>query len=451
MLAPCDSGSDSRSSSKPRLAPFYSPRTNPTRHPLPRDLYSCSPKDCLVSPKASRELVRDVATGRSHRLSFWRRVSSRPSWYRPSVAVDTRQGTMSAPTSSDYELLTEHFGYPPVALLDDIINTVNVLSDRAIDSVERLLLSIPPQKLGFSSSTSKKSKDKGNAADDISPEEAAKLEIENGTHQLETLLNASIDKKFDLFELYVMRYILTVRPEHQPYMRLAHYDGLDLAPGPQPDRPTAESVTALRRRLQASQKLHVALEAEKARNDALLRRLRGMLGMRDPDVKAEAEGTEPSPFGFLRDKGNLEEGGTEQPITTTTEFTLSQLQALRSLSTSLRTILSDLGPADAANAEGDEDDDGKQPAEGKKSWRRERAEYIEASSRKYLERSGGLELGPRGEVRDGEWQGGGRGLTRGEVEGLEKVAAALGSGSASAKEGGGGGSGAGGSDAMDES
>ncbi|KND91664.1 Kinetochore-associated protein MTW1 [Tolypocladium ophioglossoides CBS 100239] len=412
----------------------------------------------LFLQKASRGLAHNTVTGRSHRLNFWRRVSSRRASLTGDhlVAVDTRQGAMSAPPSSDYELLTEHLSYPPVALLDDIINTVNVLSDRAIDSVERLLLSIPPQKLGFSSNTSKKSKDKDNAAADLSPEEAAKLEIENGTHQLETLLNASIDKKFDLFELYVMRYILTVRPEHQPYMRLAHYDGLDLAPGPQPDRPTAGSVTALRRRLQASQKLHVALEAERARNDALLRRLRGVLGIRDGDVKTEEDGTQPSPFGFLRDKGNLEEGGTEQPITTTTEFTLSQLQALRSLSTSLRTILPDLGTEDTADAEGDDaDDDGEQHADGKKSWRRERAEYIEASSRKYLERSGGLELGPRGEVRDGEWQGEGRGLTKGEVEGLEKVAALLESGSGRAKEGGGGGgsggSGEGGSDAMDES
>ncbi|PHH67771.1 hypothetical protein CDD83_6425 [Cordyceps sp. RAO-2017] len=48
---------------------------------------------------------------------------------------------MAASDEPDYELLTEHFGYPPAALLDDIINTVNVLADRALDSVERLLLS----------------------------------------------------------------------------------------------------------------------------------------------------------------------------------------------------------------------------------------------------------------------------------------------------------------------
>ncbi|KAK4077615.1 hypothetical protein Purlil1_12295 [Purpureocillium lilacinum] len=429
---------------------------------------------------------------------------------------------MAAPAAnSDYELLTEHLGYPPVALIDDIINTVNVLADRALDSVERLLLSIPPQKLGFSSSSigggSKKSKDLrcGTAAvfaaendnngqvqqqqqQQLSPEEAAKREIENGTHQLETLLNASIDKNFDLFELYTMRNILSVRPDDQPYMRLAHYDGLDFSGagtttiqegqgeqgrqqgGVDPDRPTSESVTALRRRLQASQRLQAALEAERARNDVLLRRLRGVLGVRDDDddddapVKTEDAGAaqgegddqEPAsscaPLKFLSDKGTLEDGGTDQPVTTTAEFALSQLQALRALSTSLRTLLPDLGALDddtaaAADADDNDNEDEQAAVKGSKTWRRQRAEYIEASSRKYLERAGGLELGPRGEVRDGDWQGQGRGLGREEVEGLERAAAVLASASASAAGGGvgddGGPSGStrGGDDAMDES
>ncbi len=407
------------------------------------------------------------------------------------------------------------------ALIDDIINTVNVLADRALDSVERLLLSIPPQKLGFSSSSigggGKKSKDLrcGTAAvfaaendnngqvqqqqqQQLSPEEAAKREIENGTHQLETLLNASIDKNFDLFELYTMRNILSVRPDDQPYMRLAHYDGLDFSGagtttiqegqgeqgrqqgGVDPDRPTSESVTALRRRLQASQRLQAALEAERARNDVLLRRLRGVLGVRDDDddddapVKTEDAGAaqgegddqEPAsscaPLKFLSDKGTLEDGGTDQPVTTTAEFALSQLQALRALSTSLRTLLPDLGALDddtaaAADADDNDNEDEQAAVKGSKTWRRQRAEYIEASSRKYLERAGGLELGPRGEVRDGDWQGQGRGLGREEVEGLERAAAVLASASASAAGGGvgddGGPSGStrGGDDAMDES
>ncbi|KAI9147958.1 Kinetochore-associated protein MTW1 [Paramyrothecium foliicola] len=356
--------------------------------------------------------------------------------------------TMTAPGSTEYEFLTEHFSYPPVSLIDDIINTVNVLADRALGSVEQLLLTLPPQSLGFTNGGSKPSKNGGAppAGEQLSPEEAAKREIENGTHQLETLLNASIDKNFDLFELYTMRNIITVRPQDQPFVRLAHYDGLDFpavaAAGP--DRPTPESVNALRRRLRASQKLHVALETERARNDALLRQLRASMGLPEgggADVKKE-EAAEPKPsaFGFLRDKRSLEEEvGTNQPIATTTEFALSQLQSLRALSTSLRTILPDLG----GGSGGDGDDAQQDPSAGGKSWRRERSEYVEAASRKYLETARGLELGDQGDVRDGEWQGEGRRLTKGEVENLEKVAAML--------RPGGDGAGAGDGDAMDES
>ncbi|PON21726.1 hypothetical protein TGAM01_v209464 [Trichoderma gamsii] len=343
-----------------------------------------------------------------------------------------------AATSSDYELLTEHFSYPPVSLLDDIINTVNVLADRALDSVERLLLSIPPHKLGFAKKPKQASSEQNPK---LSPEEAAKLEIENGTHQLETLLNASIDKNFDIFELYIMQNILTVRPQDQPYMRLSHYAGLEFPAaeeddGGANDKPTTQSITALRRRLQASQKLNAVLESEKAHNEALLRRLRSLLGVDTDTTKTEedqqnamdqdgaAAATTTKPFSFLRDRGGLEESGGEQPITTTTEFTLSQLQSLRALSGSLRKLLPEL------SVPGDDDDAAASATTEKEpvtptSWRRQRAEYIESSSRKYLETVVGLELGPRGEVRDGEWQGEGRGLNKGEVEGLEKVAALL--------------------------
>ncbi|KAJ4175050.1 hypothetical protein NW754_005470 [Fusarium falciforme] len=264
------------------------------------------------------------------------------------------------------------------------------------------------------------------------PDEAAKLEIEHGTHQLETLLNASIDKNFDLFELYTMRNILTVRPDDQPYMRLAHYEGLDFAALEAPDRPTAESITALRRRLHASQKLHAALEAERARNDALLVKLRAALGVVPGGVKAE-EGQAPpgSAFGFLRDKASLQDADANTPIATTTEFTLSQLQALRALSTSLRTLLPDLGPDDA-----DADAADKDAADGSKTWRRERVEYVEGASRKYLETARGLELGAQGEVRDGEWQGEGRKITRGDVEGLEQVVSMLGNNKSPKSKGG---------------
>ena len=259
-------------------------------------------------------------------------------------------------------------------------------------------------------------------------EEAHRHEIEAGTHQLETLLFASIDKNFDVFEIYVMRNILCVRPEDRDWIRLSHYQGLDFSSAasspsasPKRDRPTVESVNRLRRRLQASQKLNCMLHAERARNTAMLeslRRLVGPLGQikEEPETETNTTQSKSRPFGFLHNKRGLTEGGADKPVTTTTAFTLSQLQALRALSSSLRTIMPDL--------DGGEDEvDG-----GKKSWRRERLEYVESATRKHLENVRGLDLGKNGEVKDGEWDGGGRCLGQGEVEALEKVATALGVG-----------------------
>lgn len=290
-------------------------------------------------------------------------------------------------------------------------------------------------------------------------------EVESGTHQLETLLWASIDKNFDRFEIYALRNILTLQPRDMAWMRLAHYEGLEFPPSSSSpgqgtttangegaaaadgnggsgddddddDRLNVESVNRLRRRLQASQRLNALLVAERARNAALLGEVRRLVGA-GAEVKAETgaasasasaqqgaqqEREQQQPFRFLRDKGHLTEGDAETPLTTTTAFSLSQLQALRALSTSLRAVLPDLANPDGYAGD-DEEGSGK---DGKKSWRRERLEYVETATRKHLENVRGLELGKNGEVIDGEWDGGGRSLAKGEVESLEKAVALLG-------------------------
>ncbi|KAI8950891.1 Mis12 protein-domain-containing protein [Xylaria longipes] len=390
-------------------------------------------------------------------------------------------------SSSETELLTEHFGYPPVSLIDDIINSVNVLAERALNSIEQGLLNASPATLGFKAPKSQ-SQSQSQQDDQLPPAERAKNEIESGTHQLETLLCASIDRNFDKFELYVLRNIFTVRPpELSNWIRLSHYDGLDFSArrrrggggggggddaveGQQQqqqsalvqrdgDAPTIESITALRRRLRESMRLNALLTAERARNEVLLEDLRRLVG--DPSasaprvkaeeeeeeeqesaspearrrrprdapardvVVAEEEGTDKkSPFAFLHQKGDLASsgGGAAAPIATTAAFTLSQMQALRALSTALSNVAPDLKTSDAAADDG-RDSEGPGRSRG---WRRERVEYVETATRRHLETVHGLELGRHGEVRDGEWQGPGRNLARGEVEDLERVVALLG-------------------------
>ncbi|KAI1212431.1 Mis12 protein-domain-containing protein [Annulohypoxylon truncatum] len=349
-------------------------------------------------------------------------------------------------SNSDTELLTEHFGYPPVSLIDDIINSINILAERALNSVEQGLLNAPPATLGFK--PPKASRGNGGDAQKqaVDPAEAAKNEIESGTHQLETLLCASIDRNFDKFEIYVLRNILCVRERDvMHWMRLSHYDGLDFSAvtsgGSQSNTPSLDTINHLRRKLRESMRLNALLTAERARNEAMLADLQSLVGLSPPRVKTEK--TSPSqpqplpptksPFAFLHDKGSLTDGGSEAPLSTTTAFTLSQMQALRALSTSLRNLAPDLQPsstsADAMDVDNDESGGNSRSSE-RKTWRRERLEYVEGATRRYLENVEGLELGKHGEVRDGEWQGEGRGLARDEVGGLESVVTLLGGGPA---------------------
>ncbi|KAI4193223.1 MAG: hypothetical protein LQ350_008422 [Teloschistes chrysophthalmus] len=118
-------------------------------------------------------------------------------------------------------LLTEHLRYTPLSLIDDIINTVNTIVYRAIEAIENGLFSMPLQQLGYSPD-SDTSRDTSTLTDPEHPDATA--EIENGVHQLETLLEATVDKTFDKFEIYALRNILTVDDKLVPWMRLGHYE-----------------------------------------------------------------------------------------------------------------------------------------------------------------------------------------------------------------------------------
>ncbi|TVY45177.1 Kinetochore-associated protein [Lachnellula subtilissima] len=317
---------------------------------------------------------------------------------------------MSASINSDVALLTEHLTYRPAALIDDIVNSINILAFRAIDAVEAGLTRASLSDLGFKILPS------ATAAETDVLHSKIKHEIENGVHQLETLLEAKIDKNFDKLELWTLRNILSVPPEVRDWVRLSHYEGLDFGGMREGDGPSVESVGVQRRRLKETLKLHALLVSETAKNDATIAALKGLLGKSNQETKkeeVEGEGTEAiyPTFGFLQDRGELT-GDGKHPITTTASFTISQLPALKALLQDLRPRLDVLANGNGkAGLVGEEE----------KSWRRERLEFVEKQTRRHLESVRGLELGEMGEVRDGEWQGEGRKLGKQEVEDLERV------------------------------
>jgi kinetochore protein Mis12/MTW1 len=108
------------------------------------------------------------------------------------------------------------------SLIDDIINSVNNLVYQGISSLENGLTATPPARLGFKPATA--TPVPGEDADGNLEYPEAKQEIEEGLHQLETLLESTVDKNFDKFEIYVLRNILSVPEELAGWIRLSHYE-----------------------------------------------------------------------------------------------------------------------------------------------------------------------------------------------------------------------------------
>ncbi|KAA8568496.1 hypothetical protein EYC84_007526 [Monilinia fructicola] len=270
-------------------------------------------------------------------------------------------------SAADTALLTEHLTYRPIAVIDDIINSINLLAFRAIDALEKGLLAAPPASIGFTPTST-------SSAEDVATQ--CQHEIEYGVYKLETLLNAKIDKNFDKMEIYLLRNVFAVPADVRDWIRLSHYEGLDFS--------AVDENGGAKKNVKAEDGTEMEIDTEDDGRPSLA---------------------------FLQKKGNLTKDG-KHPIATTTEFALTQLPALKQL-------LDNLGPRLKELSEGDGMDG--MVGEQEKSWRRERLEFIEKETRRHLESVRGLELGAQGEVRDGEWQGEGRKLGNGEVEDLEKV------------------------------
>ncbi|TID17973.1 Mis12-domain-containing protein [Venturia nashicola] len=303
---------------------------------------------------------------------------------------------MASTRQIESSLLTEHLRYTPLTLLDDIINTINELVSRAVDAAEQGLLAADPANLGFDqrARAEKRLVDRDGVDTEWMREEARR-EIEEGVHQLETLLESNVDKNFDKLEIYVLRNVLCVEGGLVDWVRLGHYEDITIPdPNSTSPVPTPESIQQLRRKVQETRKLHAALEKTAKRNEATLSQLRSLINPSSAVVKAEQHSS-PSrdttgTFSFLTNTPSAQSLGIapitssaspsktiSTPLETNTSFTLTQLPALKALLNDLRPKLAELG-GDAAVKESEQ--------------AKERRIYIENQTRKVLEKRG-VEIG----------------------------------------------------------
>ncbi|KAI9755481.1 MAG: hypothetical protein M4579_004272 [Chaenotheca gracillima] len=356
---------------------------------------------------------------------------------------------MNDQAQSAASLLTEHFRWTPLSLLDDIINSINALLYHAVSAVENGLLNAPPASLGFRPSQSSNENKKrasseqrngstGEENGDIDEEAMymhAKEEIENGVHQLETLLEATVDKNFDKLELYALRNVLAVPDDLAPWMRLGHYEGLNFTVDDAQDTPTRESVDQQRCKLRETQKLQLALLQETTRNDALITQLRSLLTP-PSQVSSSTPSSTPSPFAFLTSHPSASSHSlhpptsagqhnseaaqqTRAPLTTTTSFTLAQLPSLRTLLATLRPKIASWSTSPGAK-QGESSQSDENAADI-------RTAYVERQVKQHLTSTRGLELDEQGAPREGEGYGAfGRRVGEKEVANLERLVDILG-------------------------
>jgi kinetochore protein Mis12/MTW1 len=310
---------------------------------------------------------------------------------------------MAASNQTTTALLTEHFRYTPLTLLDDIINTVNELVFRAVNAIEEGFGGTTAEQLGFKLDAAASKALPSDAARRDALVELKQNEIDNGIVKLESLLNATVDKDFDKFEIYTLRNILAVGHDEEDlanWVRLDHYQGVDVADAEHV--PTPEQVQLQRKKLNETAKLNTMLKAEEAKNAAILSQLTSLIG-------AEAnhqEGDETaSPFAFLHSSAQT---ANAKQLTQDAQYAVNQIPALRRLLAQLKDAMQTI-PSTRQMRTDDEDS-----IEGR------RRRYLHNQSRRALERKG-----IDAEASAGASMAGGRKMGRDEVEGIEAVAQAL--------------------------
>ncbi|KAL9129317.1 MAG: hypothetical protein Q9217_002188 [Psora testacea] len=321
---------------------------------------------------------------------------------------------MTDPNRHTDVLLTDHFTYTPLSLVDDIINAVNTIVYQALDALEDGLLAVVPAQLGFRSPLTSAQDSSAPANEDGSSDaaDAAKDEIENGVHQLETLLESTVDKSFDKFEIYTLRNILTVPDDLTKWIRLGHYEGMQL---PLPETAaTPESVLLLRRKVQETRKLNQALKSKHTKNTALISQLHKVLSTSSIQTSSTANATIQSNSLAFITQATMTSSTSQTPLTTSSEFVTSQVPALRQLVADLRLKLPLLQDISIDNIEWE-------------SKREERRQYIENGVRRVVD-GGGFDGGVGEGMMDSLASMGAERRRREEVEGLEGIVKEIGMG-----------------------
>lgn len=334
------------------------------------------------------------------------------------------------------------------SLIDDIINALNALIYQSVAAAETFLLSAPPPSLGFEVARKEKRNAKSQSIVDtddqgniIYPE--AEIELSQGIHALETLLEATVDKDFDKFEIYVLRNIFAIEEALLPWVTLPHYKGLMFNTDNAQEKVTVADLKEQREKLEIERIFKSILHKEKAKNDALIGQLRALTQHNSAAPQPPTEGLNmevdspahappsstsvPGPLAFLTpsttDSRNPPlQPATAKPLTASSSFALAQLPYLKAMLERLRPFLEH-------KSDGEDDDDDDAGNESPMDDPSTRLRYIENRTRIQIERGqengagAGAARGLDDEADAGNWSG--RRVAAAELQDLEAFVKSL--------------------------
>lgn len=189
---------------------------------------------------------------------------------------------MSVPQRDATVLLTEHLGYPPLCVVDDVINAVNDLMYQCTKATEEFLkqhTAAPPvEEDGVVVSA---------------PPAVLAHDLDAGTAQLESLLELVVDRNFDKFELYTIRNVLAIPNDLASggWVRLPHHRGVDYSVR-HPAQTAAQRLEGVRRRVLERDRLRAQLKqarTELARLEDTKRQVELVAHPQDPAAAAAAK------------------------------------------------------------------------------------------------------------------------------------------------------------------
>lgn len=169
------------------------------------------------------------------------------------------------------EVLTEHLGYQPISVIDDIIDVANGLVYKFSEQLDNALKERRRRIIQDGESKQTKGPDED---DDVMVNEEKKepeyteQDIAEGTAKLETLLEHLVNRNYDKLEVYALRNILTIPEElvDGGFVTLKHQEGLRSA-----DNLEEEGARLDREYKQQLEEAATQLRLNRALNEALVR------------------------------------------------------------------------------------------------------------------------------------------------------------------------------------